>query len=97
MFLPLSQTLKFPAKPGITPQGKTERGMEWLIWIGAALTLLGVVGLVWCIVLATRAKRAKLPDDQMRAALQRAVVLNMAALALSGLGLMCVVFGVMLA
>lgn len=71
--------------------------MEWLIWIGAALTLLGVVGLVWCIVLAARAKRANLPDDQMRAALQRAVVLNMAALALSGLGLMCVVFGVMLA
>jgi hypothetical protein len=71
--------------------------MDWLIWIGAALTMLGVVGLVWCILLAARAKRARLPDDQMRAALQRAVVLNMAALALSGLGLMCVVFGVMLA
>lgn len=70
--------------------------MDWLIWIGAGLTLLGVAGLVWCIVLATRAKRAGLPDDQMRATLQRAVVLNMAALAVSGLGLMCVVFGVML-
>lgn len=70
--------------------------MDWLIWIGAGLTLLGVAGLVWCIVLATRAKRAGLTDDQMRATLQRAVVLNMAALAVSGLGLMCVVFGVML-
>lgn len=71
--------------------------MDWLIWIGAGLTLLGVAGLVWCIVLAMRAKRAGLPDADMRATLQRVVVLNMAALAVSGLGLMCVVFGVFLA
>ena len=71
--------------------------MDWLIWIGAGLTLLGVAGLVYCVVLGVRAKRANLPDDQMRATLQRAVVLNMAALAVSGLGLMCVVFGVLLA
>jgi hypothetical protein len=68
--------------------------MEWMIWIGAVLTLIGVAGLVWCIVLAMRAKKARLPDDQMRAVLQRVVVLNMAALAVSGLGLMAVVFGV---
>ncbi len=71
--------------------------MDWLIWVGAALTLLGVAGLVWCIVLAMRAKRAGLSDADMRATLQRVVVLNMAALAVSGLGLMCVVFGVFLA
>lgn len=71
--------------------------MTLLIWIGAALTLLGVAGLAWCIILAMRAKKAGLPDDQMRAALQRVVVLNMAALGVSGIGLMCVVFGVMLA
>lgn len=70
--------------------------MDWLIWIGAALTLLGVAGLVGCIVLALRAKRAGLPDDEVRAILQRVVILNMAALAISGLGLMCVVFGVVL-
>ena len=71
--------------------------MTLLIWIGAALTIAGVAGLVWCIILAMRAKKAGLPDDQMRAALQRVVVLNMAALGVSGIGLMCVVFGVMLA
>lgn len=71
--------------------------MEWLVWIGAALTLAGVAGLVWCIVLAMRAKRAGLPDAEMRAALQRVVIWNMAALAVSGLGLMCVVFGVFVA
>lgn len=71
--------------------------MEILIWTGAALTLLGVAGLVWCIVLAVRAKRSALPDDQVKAALQRVVVLNLAALAVSGLGLMAVVVGVILA
>lgn len=71
--------------------------MEWLIWIGAALTLAGVAGLVWCIYLAVRAKKAGLSDEAMRASLQKVVVLNMAALAVSGLGLMCVVLGVMLA
>lgn len=74
-----------------------EQHMDWMIWIGAALTILGVAGLVYCILLALKAKRANLPDEAMRAALQKAVVLNMAALAVSGIGLMFVVFGVMLA
>ena len=71
--------------------------MVVVIWIGAALTLLGLAGLIWCILLALRAKRADLHDAAMKAALQRVVVINMAALALSGLGLMLVVIGVILA
>lgn len=71
--------------------------MEMVIWGGAVLTLLGVAGLIWCIVLAVRAKRSGLPDDQVKLALQRVVVWNLGALALSGLGLMAVVFGVILA
>lgn len=71
--------------------------MAAMIWSGAALTLAGVAGLVWCVVLALRAKRSGLEDAAMRAALQRVVVLNLGALALSGLGLMLVVVGVILA
>ena len=71
--------------------------MAMVIWIGAALTLAGVAGLVWCIVLAVRAKRSGLADAAMKAALQRVVALNLGALALSGLGLMLVVVGVILA
>lgn len=70
--------------------------MELLIWIGTALTLLGVAGLVWCIVLAVRAKRSGLPDDQIKARLQRVIAINLAALAISGLGLMAVIVGVIL-
>lgn len=71
--------------------------MQALIWIGAALALAGVAGLVWCILLALRARRSGMEDEAMRAALQRVVVLNLAALGVSALGLMCVVAGIILA
>ena len=70
--------------------------MQALIWIGAALTLAGVAGLVWCILLALRARRSGMEDEAMRATLQRVVVLNLAALGVSALGLMCVVAGIIL-
>lgn len=70
--------------------------MESLIWIGAGMALLGVAGLIWCIRLALRARRAGLEQTAMRAQLQRVVVLNMGALGVSALGLMLVVLGIML-
>lgn len=70
--------------------------MNAVVWGGAGLTLLGVLGLVWCIVLAVRARKSGLPDDQIRAALQRVVALNLGALAVSALGLMAVIAGVIL-
>ena len=70
--------------------------MEYVIWVGTALTMVGVAGLVWCIVLAMRAKKSGLPDDQIKAQLQRVIVLNLGALAISGLGLMAVVMGAIL-
>jgi hypothetical protein len=70
--------------------------MDWVIWIGAALTLTGVAGLVWCILLAMRARKSGLPDDQMKAALQKVVALNLGALMVSALGLIAVVVGVIL-
>ena len=71
--------------------------MDILIWIGAALTTLGLTGLIWCIFTVVQKRRAALPETEMRAALQKVVVLNMAALAVSFLGLMLVVVGVILA
>lgn len=71
--------------------------MELLIWSGAALTMVGVAALVWCILLAMKARKSGLPDEQIKAQLQRVVTINLAALAISGLGLMAVVVGVILA
>jgi len=70
--------------------------MEYLIWGGAALSMLGVIGLIWCILLAMQAKRSGLPDDQMKLRLQKVVALNLGALAISAIGLMAVVTGIIL-
>lgn len=70
--------------------------MEWLIWSGAAVSFAGVAGLVWCVLYALRARRAGLDDAALRARLQRAVAMNMAALMVSALGLMMVIAGIML-
>ena len=71
--------------------------MEWLIWIGAIVSLIGLGGLIWCIMIMLRARKANLPEDQMRAQLARVMPLNMGALLLSAMGLMMVVVGILLA
>ncbi|MBA3911512.1 MAG: hypothetical protein C0524_16950 [Rhodobacter sp.] len=70
--------------------------MQAMIWAGAVLTLLGVAGLGYCVFRAIRARSARLEDAAMRAELQRVVVLNLAALGVSALGLMLVVLGIFL-
>lgn len=70
--------------------------MEILIWLGAAVTLIGVAALIYCIREAMRARKAKLDDDAMRKELRRLVLVNMVAFGLSALGLSCVILGVIL-
>ncbi len=70
--------------------------MEILVALGAAVTLAGLAGLVWCILRVRAARREALPDAEMRRRLQSAIALNLAALLLSALGLAMVVAGVLL-
>lgn len=70
--------------------------MEILVWVGAGISVLGLVGLIWSILRVVRAKRANLGDDELRAAVQKVIPLNMGALLLSVLGLMMVIVGVSL-
>lgn len=70
--------------------------MDILIWIGAAMTLAGFVGIVWSIFAIQRARRAGLDDAALRAKLQKVLPVNLGALGLSVLGLMLVVLGIML-
>ena len=70
--------------------------MEILIWIGSILSLLGLVGLLWCIRTVLRAKKAAVSDEELRMSLQKVVPYNMAALFLSAIGLMLVILGIML-
>ncbi|MBV1927506.1 MAG: hypothetical protein KUG62_10120 [Rhodobacteraceae bacterium] len=69
---------------------------EIMIWLGAAVSVMGLAGLVWCIIQVSRARKAGLSEDELRAAVQAVLPLNMGALFLSVIGLMLVVIGVML-
>jgi len=70
--------------------------MDWLIWPGATISFIGVLGLFYCIIAAARARSQKLEKDAMQARLQHLVALNMGALAVSSIGLMMVVVGILL-
>jgi hypothetical protein len=82
------------ARSGRYQSGET--AMEWLVWTGAAVSLVGLAGLVWCILKVWKARKAGLPDDELRKAVQKVVPLNTGALLLSVMGLMLVVVGIML-
>ena len=70
--------------------------MDLLIWIGSILSILGLIGLVWCIKTVLKAKKLAKSDEELRISLQKVVPLNMAALFLSAIGLMLVILGIML-
>lgn len=70
--------------------------MGWMIWTGAAISLCGVALLLWCVLVAIRARRQATDEADLRARMQRAVLMNFVALAVSTLGLMMVVAGIFL-
>ncbi|WP_281823720.1 hypothetical protein [Jannaschia rubra] len=70
--------------------------MAALIWIGAAMTVAGLLALGWCIFVALRARRQGLEGAAMEARLRGLVAVNLGALALSAIGLMLVAAGVIL-
>lgn len=71
--------------------------MQWLVYGGAALCLSGILGLIRCIQLALRARNEGLEGDALQARFRKLTVLNTAALGVSALGLMLVIFGLILA
>ncbi|WP_147110991.1 hypothetical protein [Tateyamaria sp. syn59] len=70
---------------------------DGIIWGGAALSVLGLIGLVWCILKVWLARGAGLEDAEMRAVMARVLPLNLGALFVSVLGLMLVIVGIFLA
>ncbi|GAB5437581.1 hypothetical protein [Falsiruegeria mediterranea] len=69
---------------------------ELIVWGGAALSLAGLVGLIWCILRVNKARKAGLSDDELRAAVQSVLPWNLGSLFLSVLGLMMVIMGISL-
>lgn len=69
---------------------------DMMVWAGAALSAIGLAGLILSILRVARARRTAPSDDALRAAIQKALPLNLGALLLSVLGLMLVILGVFL-
>ncbi len=70
--------------------------LEMLVWIGAAVSLAGLAGLIWCIVTVALAKRKNFSDEELRAEVQKIIPYNLGALLLSVLGLILVMVGLFL-
>lgn len=64
-----------------------------LVWVGAGVCLLGVVGLLATGAAALKLRNGNLEDAELRAALQKGVVRNMIALFVAVIGLMMVMVG----
>ncbi|AFO90995.1 hypothetical protein D1822_06365 [Phaeobacter inhibens] len=69
---------------------------EIMVWAGAAVSVAGLIGLMWSVVRVMQAKRQKLDDDDLRAVVQKVLPYNLGALFLSVIGLMLVMLGLTL-
>ena len=70
--------------------------MPYLIWPGALLSLLGVLGLAWCILRGLKIRRSGASDQEMRSELQKLFAVNFGSLGVSVIGLALVIMGVSL-
>ena len=71
--------------------------MAALVWVGTAVTLAGLGGLVLSIARVSAARRQAADDADLKRRLQGIIPLNLGAFLLSALGLMMVVAGLLLA
>ena len=73
---------------------KTTSIFEMIIWAGATISVIGLIGIVWCIVRVARARIANLAEAEMQRTLKSVLPMNLGALFLSILGLMMVGLGI---
>ena len=70
--------------------------MGWLIFVGAAISFIGFLGLLISMVRVIKAKRRLSSEEDLRQEIQQALPLNFGSLLLSVFGLMGVVCGILL-
>tara|TARA_B100000886_G_scaffold327458_1_gene274928 strand:+ start:1051 stop:1269 length:219 start_codon:yes stop_codon:yes gene_type:complete len=68
--------------------------MVILIWGGAVVSIVGLIGLLFSMFKVASAKKNSTSDEDLRVSIQAAMPLNLASLFLSVLGLISVTIGV---
>lgn len=72
------------------------RPMKALIWIGAVLAVLGLIGVLWCVKKAAWLRKAELEEAQTKIEIQRLVMVHMVAIGGAFLGMGLLVSGILL-
>ena len=67
-----------------------------LIWGGALLSVLGLIGLLFSMYKVAKAKKNNTSDQELRDSIKAAMPLNLASMFVSVLGLMSVIIGVLM-
>ena len=70
--------------------------MSTLIWGGAAISLIGMIGLLICIRKVAKAKKTAKSEEELHHAVKQVLPLNLGSLFVSVLGLIAVVVGISL-
>lgn len=70
--------------------------MDTMIFSGVAITALGLIGLIYCITKAFKARKSGLKGEELTAHLKRLVAVNLASFFLSAIGLALVIVGILL-
>ena len=70
--------------------------MTVLVWGGAAVSIVGLIGLLFSMYKVALAKKNITSDEELRVSIRAAMPLNLASLFLSVLGLMSVTIGVLI-
>lgn len=70
--------------------------MDGMIWTGAAIAVIGLLGIIWSAVKVVGIRRAKLSDEEARAQMNKVLPLNLGALFVATIGLMVVIVGIIL-
>ena len=67
-----------------------------MILSGAIVTIIGLSGLIYCILKAFRAKKSGLKGEELSKQLKNLVLVNLISLFLSAIGLGLVIVGILL-
>jgi hypothetical protein len=67
-----------------------------MILSGAIVTIIGLSGLIYCILKAFRAKKSGLKGEELSNQLKKLVLVNLISLFLSAIGLGLVIVGILL-
>ena len=70
--------------------------MTLMIWIGAVLAVLGLLGVLWCLRKAAWLRKAELEETAVRTELQKLIFAHMAAIGAAFLGMGLLVTGILL-